>query len=263
MYIRGLLFKPITEKCPYIEGITSIYENLLVTELYDEDLDNLLSMGFRHFGEFFFRPLCDCRQCISVRIPVQRFTPSLSVRRLFSRTKNLRVSLEKPKPSIAAFEIYMQHKKRFKNKEESEEERYGNYIRSFFYPFQFNRMLTIRDSDILVAVSHLDVTAHSMSAIYCYFDEKYRRFSPGKLAIYKEIELAKELGIQWLYLGYYIPSNPYTQYKIQFKPNQLMTEENQWFDYMDAAGNIIRPQPGELFCPKTSPGKKEKGDRPK
>lgn len=250
MNIRGLLFQPITEECPYIEGITAIYENLFVTELEDEDLDNLLGMGFRHFGEIFFRPICDdCHRCISVRIPVQRFIPSLSVRRLFNRTKGLRVSLEKPIPSITAFEIYMEHKKRFKNKDVDDEERYGNYIRSFFHPFRFNRMLTIRDAEILVAVSHLDVTAHSMSAVYCYFDEKYGRFSPGKLAIYKEIELAKEMGIQWLYLGYYIPSNPHTQYKIQFKPNQLMIGNDQWFDYIDPSGNIIRHLPEALIYP--------------
>ena len=65
MNIRGLLFQPITEECPYIEGITAIYENLFVTELEDEDLDNLLGMGFRHFGEIrvlahAVTPICSC-----------------------------------------------------------------------------------------------------------------------------------------------------------------------------------------------------------
>ena len=248
MSIKGLLFQPVTEECPYIDGISAIHENLLVVELEDEDLENLLSMGFRHFGEIFFRPLCGyCRKCISVRIPVQRFFPSPSVRRLFNRAKGLRVSLEKPVPSLAAFDMYMQHKKRFKSKDYDIEERYGHYVRSFYHPFRFNRMLTIRDGDVLVAVSHLDVTAHAMSAIYCYFDEKYGRFSPGKLAVYKEMELAKEMGIEWLYLGYYIPRNRHTKYKIQFKPNQFMVGYDRWFDHMDELGNIIQPLPEGLL----------------
>ncbi|HLP59964.1 MAG TPA: GNAT family N-acetyltransferase [Candidatus Deferrimicrobium sp.] len=248
MSIKGLLFQPVTEECPYIDGMTAIHENLLVMELEDEDLEKLLSMGFRHFGEVFFRPLCGyCRRCISVRIPVQRFCPSPSVRRLFNRARDLRVSLENPTPSIAAFEIYMKHKKRFKAKEYDTQERYEHYVRSFFHPFRFNRMLTIRDGDVLVAVSHLDVTAHAMSAIYCYFDETYSRFSPGKLAVYKEIELAKEMGIEWLYLGYYIPRNRHTKYKILFKPNQLMVGYDHWFDYLDETGKIMQPLPGVLL----------------
>jgi len=244
MSIKGLLFQPVTEECPYIDGVPSIYENLLIAELEDEDLEALLKMGFRHFGEIFFRPLCGhCLRCISVRIPVQQFSPSKSVRRLFNRAKSLRVTLEAPIPSTAAFELYMQHKKRFKSKDYEIHERYGHYVRSFFHPYRFNRMLTIRDGDALAAVSHLDVTANAMSAVYCYFDEKYGRFSPGKLAVYKEIELAKEMGARWLYLGYYIPKNRHTQYKIQFKPNQLMVGYDQWFDYMDALGNIVQPLP--------------------
>lgn len=244
MSIKGLLFQPVTEECPYIDGIPSIYENLLVVELEDEDLEALLNIGFRHFGEIFFRPLCGhCLRCISVRIPVQRFSPSKSVRRMFNRAKGLRVTLENPTPSTAAFELYSRHKKRFKRKNYEVHESYEHYVRSFFHPYRFNRMLTVRDGDVLVAVSHLDVTANAMSAVYCYFDEKYGRFSPGKLAVYKEIELAKEMGAQWLYLGYYIPKNRHTEYKIEFKPNQLMVGYDHWFDFMDAAGKVDKTLP--------------------
>jgi arginyl-tRNA--protein-N-Asp/Glu arginylyltransferase len=257
MSIKGLLFQPVTEECPYIDGIPSIYENLLVVELEDDDMESLLSIGFRHFGEIFFRPLCGhCLRCISIRIPVQQFSPSKSVRRLFTRAKNLRVALENPVPSKAAFELYTQHKKRFKRKDYEVNESYNHYIRSFFHPYGFNRMLTIKDGDVLVAVSHLDVTANAMSAVYCYFDEKYGRFSPGKLAVYKEIELAKEIGAQWLYLGYYIPKNRHTEYKIQFKPNQLMVGYDHWFDFMDAAGKVaptLPPAIRGLFSRKPPP----------
>jgi arginine-tRNA-protein transferase len=108
-------------------------------------------------------------------------------------------------------------------------------------------MLVIRDGSRLVAVSHLDVTANAMSAVYCYFDEDYARFSPGKLAVYKEILLAKEMGIKWLYLGFYIEKNRHTNYKILFKPNQVMVEENLWIDHMDSKGNIINPLPRPHF----------------
>lgn len=226
------------EECPYIEGLASINETLLIKELTHSDLEMLLSVGFRHFGEIFFRPICaHCRSCISIRIPVQKFIPSRSVKRLLNRSKHFTFTLEKPCPSRDAFRLYLSHKKRFKREVA---ESFRHYVRSFFAPFPFNRMLTIRDGETLVAVSHLDITANAMSAVYCYYDEEhYGRFSPGKLAVYKEIEWAKEQGIQFLYLGFYVPQNRHTSYKLLYKPNQLLTGDNHWIDYMDAGGNIL------------------------
>lgn len=235
-----MLLKPVAEECPYLANMISIYENIYIISLEEDDLETLLSEGFRHFGEVFFKPICTyCNSCISVRIPVQQFSRSKSVKRLFNRNKRFNVILEeKPVPGKEAFELYNRHKKRFKKKYF---ESYELYVKSFFHHFKFNRMLSIREGNKLIAVSHLDVTANTMSAVYCYFDEKYNRFSPGKFAVYKEIELAKEMGIKYLYLGYYIQQNRHTQYKILFKPNQLMVEDNKWRDYMDSSGNIINP----------------------
>ncbi|MCK4765616.1 MAG: arginyltransferase, partial [Candidatus Aminicenantes bacterium] len=242
MSIKGILLHPIKEECPYIEGRIAINENILIKEIDDPDLELLLSLGFRHFGEIFFRPMCGpCHSCVPIRIPVQRFSPSKSVRRLFNRGKNLSIKLEKPSPSPEAFNLYKQHKKRFaRNYPES----YDVYVKSFFHPpqFKFNRMLAIRDGDRLVALSHLDVTADAMSAIYCYFDEAYSRFSPGKLAVYKEIEIAKEMGIRWLYLGYYVRENRHMAYKVDFRPNQLMVGNNKWIDYIEGDAFASKPR---------------------
>jgi arginine-tRNA-protein transferase len=241
MSIKGMMLQPMMEDCVYIEGNTAVSDNLLIFDLEDRDLDALLSLGFRHFGAVFFRHNCiHCLRCISIRIPVQKFSRSKSVRRLFNRNKHFRVTMENPVPSKELYDLYNKHKKRFKKQPFDS---YELYLNSFFHPFGFNRMLCIRDGAKPVAVSHLDVTAESMSAIYCYFDEDYARHSPGKFAVYKEIELAKEMGIKWLYLGYYIAENRHTSYKIQFKPNQVKTPDNKWLDHMDAPGNIINPLP--------------------
>jgi len=241
MSIKGLILQPVKQECPYIEGINSITEYILVKSLEDKDLEVLLSLGFRHFGEIFFKPACGfCQCCIPIRIPVSRFIQSKSVKRLFNRNKRLTVKLEEPTPDLEAFLLYNRHKQRFKT---METEAYETYVKSFYHPFSFNRMLTIRDGSVLVAVTHLDVTANAMSAIYCYFDERYSRYSPGKYSVYKELQFAEEMGIPWLYLGYYVPGNRHMNYKIDFKPNQLMTENNRWEDYINEAGEIINKIP--------------------
>lgn len=239
MSIKGVLLQPVVDECPYIDGYISVNENMMIAEIGENDMELLLNAGFRHFGQVFFRPICRyCRACISIRIPVQRFTPSKSVRRLFNRNKHFTVTLEKPVPSREFFELYTLHKKRF---DKHIPETYDIYVKSFFYSFPFNRILCVRDGDRPVSVTHLDVTPNAMSAIYCYFDGAYNRFSPGKFAVYKEIEMAKEMGIQWLYLGYHIPQNRHTLYKIDFKPNQFLGFDNKWHDHMDASGKIINP----------------------
>jgi arginine-tRNA-protein transferase len=245
MSIKGVMLHPVKEQCPYLEDKISITENMLIREIGDEDLDILLSFGFRHFGDIFFRPMCGiCRSCIPVRIPVRRFSPSKSVRRLFNRNKHFKVTIEEPAPSQETFELYTEHKKRFKNQFH---ESYDIYEKSFFYPldFTFNRVLAVRDGDRLVALTHLDVTANAMSAIYCYFDENYKKYSPGKFSVYKEIEIARKLGIEWLYLGYYVPGNRHMKYKLDFKPNQWMVEDRKWIDFIDASGNMVNPLPIE------------------
>jgi arginyl-tRNA--protein-N-Asp/Glu arginylyltransferase len=241
MSIKGVLLQPVIDECPYIDGYISVNENMLISDLEENDMELLLNAGFRHFGQVFFRPICThCRLCISVRIPVQRFSPSGSTRRLFNRNKHLTVTLEKPEPSGEHYKLYNLHKQRFSRRIS---ESYDVYVKSFFYPFPFNRVLTIRDGEKLVAVTHLDVTTNAMSAIYCYFDLAYGRFSPGKYSIYKEIMIAKEMGIQWLYLGFYIPRNRHTEYKVDFKPNQFLGSDNKWHDYMDAEGHFLNPLP--------------------
>ncbi len=245
MTIDGIILKPLKEECPYRGGMISMNETLFIKELDDQDLEILLSRGFRHFGEVFFRPICGhCSSCIPIRIPVQRFVPSRSVKRLLKRNRHLTVTLEKPEPTVESFALYKKHKKRFKRQDV---ESYNLYVKSFFYPFKFNYMLLIKDGNRLVALSHLDIAARAMSAVYTYFDESYSRFSPGKFAVYTEIEMARELGIQWLYLGYYVQQNRHMNYKIQFKPNQLMHEDYIWLDYMDAAGNALTPLPQPCF----------------
>lgn len=248
MELKAVLLQPMTEDCPYLDGLTFVSESMVIPDLEHVHLDSLLSMGFRHFGEVFFRPICrDCRQCIPIRVPVQRYNPSRSVRRLFNRAKHLDITLEDPETSDEAFDLYCRHKKRF---EMPPRESYEQYVRSFYYPYSFNKTLCIRDpneNNRLVAVSHMDVTTYSMSAIYCYFDEAYARFSPGKLSVYKELELAKQMGVRYLYLGYYVPENRHMNYKIQYKPSQLLMTDHIWIDYVDETGEIKNPLPQPRF----------------
>lgn len=250
MSITGLIINPVEESCAYIPNYTALMETVLVRTIDLDDMDLLLSRGFRHFGEIFFRPICaHCRGCIPVRIPAARFRQTPSVRRLLSRAAFLTVQMEKLAPSQETFLLYKKHKKRFTGSPGDSESDYDHYVRSFFFSYPFSETLTIRDEGKLVAVSHLDVTQTAISAIYCYYDTDYPRFSLGKLAVYKELELAAANGREWLYLGFYVHRNRHMAYKTGFRPNQLMVGENDWRDYVDESGRIVMPLPRPAFTP--------------
>jgi len=239
MSIKGLILHPTVEACPYLEGLITLTENFLAKEIDEEDQENLLSYGFRHFGESYFRPICPhCLNCISIRIPVKDFVFTSSIRKILKRGERFDIRLEEPIATFEMYELYMKHKMRFKNEAGTD---FPVFVRSMFHPFSFSKILTVRDGEKIVCVSHLDITKNTMSAIYCYYDDSYSRYSLGRLAVYKEIEIAKQRGIEWLYLGFYVPGNIHMQYKIRYKPNQLMRSDFTWIDYMDVHGNIVKP----------------------
>ena len=213
-------------------------------------MESLLACGYRHFGDFFYRPICGlCHRCVPLRIPLSDFSFSQSGKRALIRGAKFVTVLERPQPSNEAFELYRKHKRRFKaDYAESDLE---FQFQAFFDPFHSSFQLSIRDGSRLVGVSHLDVTENALSAIYCYYDDSYVRESIGTFAINKEIEIGRERGASFLYLGYYIAENQHMSYKGRFHPSQVLLQEGQWIDYRDSKGKVVEIDSGIEFSPKT------------
>ena len=75
------------QPCPYLPGRL---ESKVVTELNTLDAvrlhDTLSQAGFRRSHSIAYRPACpDCKACIPVRVRVQEFKATKSMRRTFRR----------------------------------------------------------------------------------------------------------------------------------------------------------------------------------
>ena len=223
MKIEGYQLENTDTDCPYLDNRIFTSSNLIINSIDDEGLETLLETGYRHFGEYFFRPECNlCNECYPIRVRVKDFTFSRSERRVLNKNIHFTVKfIEKPVADISYFNLYQDHKKRFR---ESAVESYENWISSFFSNFNTNYLLEIKDGDILVGVTHLDVTSKIVSAVYCYWNEKYSFYSPGKFSILKGIQYAIEIGAEYYYLGYYIKDNKHMSYKANYKPNQILKD---------------------------------------
>lgn len=205
------------EPCPYLPDREKRYEYFLARDLDRGEVSVLLAAGWRKFGLYFFRPACPgCRQCIPIRVDVNAFQPSRSQRRLLRRGAELTARFRPPSPAPDLFRIYRAHAAaRFGSGADYEE-----FLLLFFLPSCPGLQSEIYQGDELVAAGFLDRGNDSLSSIYFCFDPAYSRFRPGVLGALLEIEKARQLGLAWYYLGYYVPGSPRMTYKDHFRPRQ-------------------------------------------
>lgn len=223
MEIEGYHLKQTETKCPYLENRIFISNNMIINIIDDEGIETLLGEGFRHFGSYFFRPECNvCNECQAIRVIVRNFTFTRSEKRVLNKNVGFTVNIiDQPVADMNYFNLYTEHKKKFGR---GESESYENWESSFFSKFKHNQILEIKDGDTLVGVTHLDITHKIVSAVYCYWNELYSSFSPGKFSILRGIQYALEKGADYYYLGYFIKDNMHMSYKINYKPNQILKD---------------------------------------
>jgi len=74
----------------------------------------------------------------------------------------------------------------------------------------------------LMVVDHLE---NALSAVYTFYDPLEEARSLGNFAILWLLQEAKQLGLQHLYLGYWIRDSRKMRYKIEFRPLELLIRQ--------------------------------------
>ena len=84
----------------------------------------------------------------------------------------------------------------------------------------------------LVAVAVCDVLKNGLSAVYTFYDPSFESRSLGTYAILWEIFCTQKIGMDFLYLGYWVKNSPKMAYKRNFKPLEILIEQ-QWRPLID------------------------------
>lgn len=182
----------------------------------------LIDQGFRRSGSHVYRPACrGCSRCVPVRIPVADFKPDRSQRRNWKTNAAGLVLQDRPASfSQEHFSLYrryllLRHPDGSMTDDASED----SYRRFLVEPWGgATRFIEIRDRERLVGVAVTDVIEQGLSAVYTFFDPDLADRAPGTFAVLAQIEIARRLGLEQLYLGYWIRESRKMAYKERFRP---------------------------------------------
>ena len=213
------------EPCPYLPGLDSTTETLLMTGVSPLELEALLERGWRRFGPVYFRPVCTaCTACVSVRVPVKTFAPSPNLRRVEKRAAHLRLEVGKPAVDDARLALYRRWHASRETERGWKPDRINaeSYAMQFCFPHSAAREFSYWDGDQLVAVGIADETPQAISAVYCYHEPKSSRFSLGTYNVLRTLGYARDQGLAHVYLGYCVEGCVSLEYKARFQPQETL-----------------------------------------
>lgn len=228
--LRELQFYTTPEhSCSYIDGqqATTLFVDPKA-ELNKKSYSELSDLGFRRSGQHVYRPHCrHCMACVSARIPVAQFKFSKSQKRVLKANSDLAVHITKPSMThevYALYEQYITERHYDGDMYPPSKEQFESFIVNSSQETYF---LEFRAQNKLLAIAVIDQLSYGLSAIYTFFDPKEEKRSLGKLAVLKQVQITAAQGLPYLYLGYWIKDCQKMDYKIQYRPLEVLID-NEW-----------------------------------
>lgn len=213
--------------CPYLPvQMARLPLRLPARPLTRGELSGRLRSGDRREGMFLYRPTCiPCHACEAIRVDVREFCPSRTQRRIFRRGEALLTTEMAPvSGSAEKVALYNRHKKErglLLRQELIDEAGYEQFlVDSCADTFE----LRYRLEGALVGVAIADRADDALSAVYCYYDPVHARLSPGTYSILKLIDLCRNWGLPYLYLGLYIEACKPMIYKATYFPHERLID---------------------------------------
>lgn len=214
------------EACVYLPEEQSRVSYRIIDACSLEAYADMLERGWRRFGKMFFRPACTaCAECRSLRIPVDEFEPSRSMRRNLKINSDLKVVLQPVSLSRQHIQLYdryhtdMAERKGWQEKSIDPFDYYQTFVDG---NHEFAHELLYLEGERLLGVALIDLLPQAVSAVYCYYEPEERHRGLGVFSVLQHIELARKRGIPYVYLGYLVDGNRSMRYKARYRPHEIL-----------------------------------------
>ena len=219
------LFVTVEHDCNYLSGRSA--RNLVADpDMTDQHkYSQLAKLGFRRSGDHVYRPHCpSCSACQSLRIPVSRFRPDRSQLRTRKRNQDLLVqelNCQFKREHFQLFQRYLRSRHRNGGMDDTDPDHYLSFIAS---SWSITRLYEFRQERRLMAVAVVDYLDDGLSAVYTFFDPQEAVRGLGTYTILWQIDKAARLGLDWVYLGYWIRDCAKMTYKSNFRPHEIFIQ---------------------------------------
>ena len=223
--------------CPYLPGRT---ERKVFTELRGPHADSLNDalgrIGFRRSQTVAYRPSClDCTACISVRVVAEEFAASTTQRRNVRRNRDLVVTLCRPWSTNEQYELlqrYLGARHPGGGMATMDEVDFADMVE---HTPVTSYMVEYREASFdgvtpgrLVGACLTDRQGDGLSMIYSFYEPDHAaRSGLGNYIILDHISRAVEIGLPYVYLGYWVKGSVRMQYKVRYRPLELLGR-NGW-----------------------------------
>jgi arginine-tRNA-protein transferase len=203
-------------------------ERKLFTALQGESAqklnDSLSQQGFRRSQNVLYRPSCaECSACLSARIDVSAFTPTKSQKRVIRRNKHLDRRATSPWATEDQYDLFRTYL----------DTRHADGGMADMDVFEFaamieetpirSRVVEYTEEDKLIGVCLTDVFGDGVSMVYSFYSPEHVRNSLGTYLILDHIQIARDAGLPYVYLGYWVPGSQKMGYKANFSGLEVFT----------------------------------------
>lgn len=225
-------FQSEPDRCEYLPAQIWQFDYDIVSQLSKEECSSLIRKGWRKFGAGLFRPVCrSCKACQPVRVRVADFVPSRAQKRTARANQDIRVEIGESHVSTESLILCLRH-------HESRSADVG--WRTPTLDSSVSLLASICSGPLksqewrfylgptLVAVGYVDSLTDGYSAVYSFYDPELTRRSLGTQIILTIIDRARQEGLPFVYLGYYIKDCRSMRYKALFRPNEVLGEDGDW-----------------------------------
>lgn len=221
--------------------------------------DGLTQVGFRRSQNIAYRPACEtCRACQSARAPAAEYVFSRSERRVLARNDDLERHLVESEATLEQFELLRRYLLARHADGGMAEMTWPDYVAMVedtavrTHLIEYRRRSHDRGPGELIACVLVDVLADGLSLVYSFYNPDMARRSLGSFIILDHLVQAKQTGLPYVYLGYWVPGSEKMAYKARFSPLEIL-KPGGWA-LMSARERGARP-------PKAQPAARDADDR--